>query len=179
MKRRDFNQKTVLLGAGLLFGSSAVIAKTYLTIDQAKAVIWPGVVLEPFEVELSKAQKNTIKDNSGTRVRSDKVSGFKSKDQQWLIVDQVLGKHEFIDIAVGLDSAGKVTAIEVLTYRESYGDEIMNPKWQSQFYGMGNEQILKLDQQIKNISGATLSCRHVTDGVNRLTHTWAQVLKRM
>lgn len=177
MKRRDFNQKSVLLGAGLLFGSSGVIAKTYLTVEQAKKIIWPNIELEPFEVILDKAQMKSIKASSETRVRLNKVKGFKSKDNQWLIIDQVVGKHEFIDLAVGLDSEGKVTAVEVLTYRESYGDEIMNPKWQAQFLGKGTEEILKLDVQIKNISGATMSCRHVTDGINRLTHTWEQVLK--
>ena len=53
----------------------------------------------------------------------------------------------------------------------------MNPKWLAQFHFKGAESVLKLDDQIKNISGATMSCRHVTDGVNRLTQTWQQVLK--
>ena len=88
----------------------------------------------------------------------------------------MIGKHEFIDLAVGLGAQGQVKGIEILTYRESYGDEIMNPKWRDQFTGKGAE-VLVLDEQIKNISGATMSCRHVTDGVNRLTATWQQVLQ--
>lgn len=179
MNRRDFNQKSLLLGVGLLFNTYTSLAKTYMTAQQAKDVIWPGLVMEPFSVNLSKAQMKTIKENSETRVRHDVVKGFRSSENHWLIIDQVIGKHEFIDLAIGLDSQGKVTGIEILTYRESYGDEIMNPKWQAQFYGRGTELVLKLDQHIKNISGATMSCRHVTDGINRITHTWEQVLQHI
>jgi len=95
----------------------------------------------------------------------------------WYIVDNVIGKHENIDIAVAITKDGKVKGVEVLTYRETYGYEVMNKKWLAQFKGKDNMETLKLDKQIKNISGATLSCRHVTDGVNRLTEIWAQILR--
>jgi len=37
---------------------------------------------------------------------------------------------------------------------------------------------LKLDDDIKNVSGATLSCRHVTDGVKRLLATHEILFKK-
>jgi hypothetical protein len=37
--------------------------------------------------------------------------------------------------------------------------------------------MLKLDSDIKNISGATLSCRHITDGVKRLLSFYEIALK--
>jgi len=37
---------------------------------------------------------------------------------------------------------------------------------------------LKLDRDIKNISGATLSCRHVADEVKRLLAFYEIALKR-
>ena len=82
-----------------------------------------------------------------------------------------------IDLAVALTHEGKVKGLEVLTYRETYGHEIRNAKWRAQFHGRDNSERLRLDKQIRNITGATLSCRHVTDGINRLTHTWDQVLR--
>jgi len=36
---------------------------------------------------------------------------------------------------------------------------------------------VRLDADIHNISGATLSCRHVTDGVRRLLSLYAHALK--
>ena len=80
-------------------------------------------------------------------------------------------------MAVGINSTGTIRGVEILTYRESYGDEVMNQKWRNQFLGVSSNEILELDDQIKNISGATMSCRHITDGINRLTHTWKEVLQ--
>ncbi|MCB1582720.1 MAG: FMN-binding protein [Marinicella sp.] len=179
MNRRAFNQKLLLVGGGLLLGSSLVVAKNYLSAEQAMQTIWPGLKMTPFSVELSEAEMKAIKKASKTRVRSQWVKGYRSIDNQWLIIDQVVGKHEFIDLAIGLDAQGAVTGVEILTYRESYGDEVRNPKWQAQFYGKDSSEVLLLDQHIKNISGATMSCRHITDGVNRLTQTWALVLKNL
>ena len=57
-----------------------------------------------------------------------------------------------------------------MVYRETYGYEIRNDKWRAQFVGKNANSKLKLDDDIKNISGATLSCRHITDGVKRCSH---------
>jgi Na+-translocating ferredoxin:NAD+ oxidoreductase RnfG subunit len=86
----------------------------------------------------------------------------------WFIIDEVYGKHEFITYAVGINADGSVRQIEVMDYREAYGYEIRNRAWRRQFAGKRHGDALRLDQDIKNISGATLSCRHVTDGVKRL-----------
>lgn len=45
-------------------------------------------------------------------------------------------------------------------------------KWRAQFHRENSNKFLKPYKQIKNISGATLSCRYVTDGINRLNETW-------
>lgn len=157
-------------------------AKTYLSIDQARELLWGDMSMTPISVELTKDQMKKIKKASKTRVRNNKLQAWKTTENGWFIVDQVIGKHENIDLAVGLTSEGKVKGVEILTYRESYGHEVQNPKWRGQFLnwrpGQPNK-ILKLDREIKNISGATLSCRHVTDGINRLTHTWDQVLQHL
>jgi Na+-translocating ferredoxin:NAD+ oxidoreductase RnfG subunit len=70
--------------------------------------------------------------------------------------------------AVGLNADGSVKQIEVLDYRETYGYEIRNAEWRAQFVGKTSQSKLKLDDDIANVSGATLSCRHITDGVKRL-----------
>ncbi len=94
----------------------------------------------------------------------------------WFIVDEVVGKHEFITFALGIDAAGAVKGIEILDYREVYGGEVRNPAWRAQFAGKTAASPLVLDKDIRNISGATLSSRHVTDGVKRLLVTANLVL---
>ena len=93
-----------------------------------------------------------------------------------MFIDKVYGKHEFITYAVALDTGGGVRGIEIMDYRESYGDQIRQPKWRAQFAGKRYGQPLAIDKQIKNISGATLSCVHITEGVRRLLATNAIAL---
>jgi electron transport complex protein RnfG len=97
--------------------------------------------------------------------------------QGWLIVDQVLGKSEFITYALALDARGAVISVDVLDYRESHGGEIRLAGWRRQFAGKTAADAAALPGQIKNISGATLSCRHLTDGVQRLLRLHDAVLK--
>lgn len=86
----------------------------------------------------------------------------------WLIVDQVMGKSELITYSLAIGADGKAIGIEVLDYRESHGGEIRLAPWRKQFVGKTASDPLDMNNDIKNISGATLSCRHVTEGVRRL-----------
>jgi Na+-translocating ferredoxin:NAD+ oxidoreductase RnfG subunit len=169
----------MLGSAWLLLPVRPALAKTYLTIEQAQQLICGTTALSPTPLELSPEQQKAIEKASKVRVRNTKINAWRSADKGWFIVDQVIGKHENIDLAVGLTAEGKVTGIEILTYRETYGFEIQNPKWRMQFHGKNHTTALILDENITNISGATLSCSHVTDGINRLTHTWNLVLKTL
>ncbi|MFT4718218.1 MAG: Na+-translocating ferredoxin:NAD+ oxidoreductase RnfG subunit [Rickettsiales bacterium] len=178
----SYEAKKFIKLAALILGitsssTNALYAKTYLTVDQAKKVLLKDISTKTIEVILTKDQIKSIAKASKVRVNNNRLNAQKTENGGWFIIDQVVGKHENIDIAVTLTKDGKVGGIEVLTYRETYGGEVMNPKWLAQFFGKGNDEHLKLDEQIKNISGATLSCRHITDGINRLTHTWDQVLR--
>ena len=176
--RRRFWLKTLLLTAGGLVASGGdAFAKTYLTVEQAQKSLCPGSSLQPAALELTKEQMKSIQNVCKVRVRNSKINAWKTTDGGWFIVDQIIGKHEFIDMAVALTSSGKVRGVEILEYRESYGHEIINQKWLAQFLGKGPGQRLEIDKDIRNISGATLSSVHVTEGINRLTETWLQVLR--
>lgn len=83
-------------------------------------------------------------------------------------VDAVIGKQDFIVYALAVDASGRVLRLDVLEYRETHGWEIRNERWRAQFAGKTTADAVQLGQDIANISGATLSCRHVTDGVRRL-----------
>ncbi len=85
-----------------------------------------------------------------------------------VVIDAVVGKFELIDYAVAMGTDGKVRNVEILTYRESHGYEVRLAPWRKQFVGKDKSAKLRLSDDIANISGATLSCEHVTDGVRRI-----------
>jgi Na+-transporting NADH:ubiquinone oxidoreductase subunit NqrC len=167
-----------LIAPVALAASTSGFATTYLTVEQAQKVIFPSVKLTPAPVTLDNDQRAAIEKASGVRVRSAKVQAWRATDGSWFIVDQVLGKHEFITFAVGIDPSGAARGVDILDYRESYGGEVQAPQWRAQFVGKTAQSPLKLDADVKNISGATLSSRHLTDGVKRLLVTHALVLSK-
>ena len=170
------------LGAGLLaLGGAGALAPpayatVYLTVEQAQAAMFPGASLAPDFRTLTDPQAAAIQKQSGERVANRQVKVWKVSTGGWFFVDQVVGKHEFITFAVGLDAAGAVKQVEILDYRESYGDQVRGTAWRAQFIGKRANAPVKLGADIKNISGATLSSKHVTDGVRRLLATHALVL---
>lgn len=157
-------------------------ATVYLTIPAAQQAMFPGARFLEHPLALSDAQRKALAKAAGAPSydKVQRVWDVRAGDRRigWFIVDRVIGKHEFITYAVALSPDGAVRGIEILDYRETYGGEIRNPKWRQQFVGKRPGAALKLDQDIRNISGATLSCRHVTDGVRRLLATYAMILSR-
>jgi Na+-translocating ferredoxin:NAD+ oxidoreductase RnfG subunit len=84
------------------------------------------------------------------------------------MVDDVIGKHDFITYAAAISAQGSVLGIEILSYRETHGGQVRQAQWRQNFSGKSLADSFKLGKDIPNISGATLSCRNVTDGVKRL-----------
>jgi Na+-translocating ferredoxin:NAD+ oxidoreductase RnfG subunit len=152
-------------------------AATYLTVEQAQQAIFPGQKLSPANIKLTSDQAREIERRSDANVRHKEVQLWKASGGGFFIVDEVVGKHEFITYAVGLNADGTVKQIEILTYRESYGYEVRNADWRAQFVGKNASAPLKLNKDIKNISGATLSCRHIADGVKRVLATYEVAIK--
>ena len=158
--------------------SSAVMvasahADDFLTVQQAQQVLFPraSIFLES-AVTLTDAQLDQIKQIAGVRQRQaiQKVWRAEANGQLlgWFLVDDVIGKHDFITYGTAISTGGKVLGIEILSYRETHGGQVRQPQWRVNFVGKSLQDQWKLGQDIPNISGATLSCRNLTDGVKRL-----------
>lgn len=146
---------------------SSVFAVTYLSTEQAQQAIFPGKQFSAFPLQLSEVQRKQIESQSKVRLTSKAPKIWKVSAGGWLIIDQVIGKHEFITYALGLTNKGAICGLEIMDYRESYGGQVREPQWRAQFFGKTSAAPLLLDHDIRNISGATLSSRHLTDGVRR------------
>jgi hypothetical protein len=150
-------------------------AMVYLSIEQAQQLMFGSRSLAPLPLTLSAADISAIEHDSGVKVYAGSLRGWKAEDG-YFFVDSVIGKHDLINYAVALTADGKVRQIEILEYREAYGGEVRNARWRAQFVGHRHGDPLQIGQDIQNISGATLSCQHVTDGIRRLLSTYALVI---
>ncbi len=116
-------------------------------------------------LSVSEAQKLAFPSASLSELQPGRV--WKASTGGIFVLDHVVGKHLFIDYAVSIEG-GRVRRVDILQYRESYGGEIRSPSWLAQFVGKTSASPLKVGSDIRNISGATLSSAHVTEGVKRI-----------
>jgi uncharacterized protein with FMN-binding domain len=130
-------------------------ATVYLTTEQAQQAIFPGA----------------------TFTSAGRPGVWRVSSGGYLVVDRVVGKHEYITYAVGINPNGTVKQIEILQYNESYGYEVRNAAWRAQFVGKNAASTLQLNSDINNISGATLSSKHITDSVKRVLNMYETSLK--
>lgn len=152
---------------------ASAIAADYLSVEQAQAAIFPEASrFEPREVLLDKTLVSRLQAPAVSQLARGQLRYQLALKDGVVIgsfaVDEVIGKYERIRYAVGLDAVGHVRSIEILSYSESHGQEVRLPAWRKQFAGKPVTAALSIGSDIANISGATLSCTHVTDGVRRL-----------
>ena len=142
-----------------------------------------ATAFRPQPLALNAAQMQQIEKLSGLPARSVNwrvVGAFKGDALLgYMVLDDVTGKFELISYAVGLNPDATVKQVEVLTYRESHGGEVRLPAWRRQFVGKSaTGGGLAIGEGIANISGATLSCTHLTDGVRRIAAIAQVMLKK-
>lgn len=160
------------LAVPLALAPVGAFAVEYMSAEQAAKLMFPDA--ERFEARaltLDAAQMQqlaargvaprSVQWNVQAALRGTQVLGY-------VVADAVIGKFELIGYAVGLAADGSVKQVEILSYRESHGHEIRLPAWRKQFVGKTAAAPLRVGEDISNISGATLSCTHVTEGVRRI-----------
>lgn len=152
-------------------------AKIFISVEQAQKKMFNGQSLKQTPVLLTEAQTEKMRAASSVRQQFRGERVWQAADGSWFIVDEVLGKHEMITYALAVNADGSIRQIEILEYRESYGYEVADAGWRDQFVGKTSSAAFKLGNDIKNISGATLSSKHITDGVKRLMVMHDMVLR--
>ncbi len=85
----------------------------------------------------------------------------------YAIIDDQLGLHEPITFAVLLDAHAHVERLEVMVYREAYGDGVRALTFTRQFHGLGVAAPMRPGKDIRIVSGATVSTRSLAVGTRR------------
>ena len=158
------------------------IAAKYMSVDEARTLIFPAAdefVAKP--VQLTPEQMQEIEKRSGVEGRGPMLFVWqvlaKGKPMGWFFIDQVIGKKELITYALGINLDGSVQQVQIIEYLEVYGSQVRYPNWRDQFVGKTVKSPLRLDEDIANITGATLSSRHLTDGIRRLVFLHQSILR--
>lgn len=159
-----------------------VVAADYLSIDQAQQAVFPAAdAFQEVALQQTPTQLQAILQRAGPQPPHGTIRIWSaSRGGVWLghvFVDEVIGRQSLITYALAIDRGGSIRGLEIMAYRESHGGEVRNPAWRGQFVHRNDLQQLRFRSDIKNISGATLSSEHVTQGVRWLLALWQAALR--
>jgi hypothetical protein len=153
----------------------AVFAANFMELEQSQKLLWPQadrffaatMTLDDAKLhEIAQATETRIPKNFNPKIwRAD----LGTNPLGWVITDRVIGKYDLIDYAAGFQTDGTSVGLEILAYRESHGSEVKQSAWRRQFAGKKGPATMRFADDIRNISGATLSCQHITEGMQRLS----------
>ena len=85
----------------------------------------------------------------------------------YALVQNTIGKHKPMTYMVGIDNKGQVSDVELLVFRESRGSEIRQKRFNTQYEGKTVLDPVRINKDIINISGATMSVRSLSAGIKR------------
>jgi Na+-translocating ferredoxin:NAD+ oxidoreductase RnfG subunit len=145
----------------------------YFTEDEAAKVMFPdSEKIHRETLNLTAEQKSFVEQRIGWKFPETSFSVYLGKTQDkidgYAIVQNTIGKHRPITYMVGVDKEGEVTNFEVLVYREARGNEIRTKRFNYQYQGKDVRDPIRINRDIINISGATMSVRSASAGVKRV-----------
>lgn len=91
----------------------------------------------------------------------DKVDGY-------AMIHNTIGKYKPMTYMVGVDAKGTCTDVELLVFRDAKGSEVGKKRFNSQYDGKTVTDPIRINKDIINISGATMSVRSMSAGVKRV-----------
>jgi len=144
----------------------------YLTPDEAAKLMFPNSDLIKKEVlTITPQQKNQIQTLIGWNFNETSFDCFigetQGKIDGWALIQNTIGKHKPMTYMVGINLQGEATNVEVLVYRESRGNEVRTKRFNYQYQGKNLHDPIRINRDIINISGATMSVRSMSAGVKR------------
>ncbi|MDH5427038.1 MAG: FMN-binding protein [Nitrospirota bacterium] len=144
----------------------------YLTQEDAAKLMFPSSDSIRSEIiTISEDQKRLIEERIGWHFPETTFDCFigetKGTVDGWAFVQNTIGKHKPMTYMVGVDPDGEVTNVEILVYRESRGSEVRKKRFNYQFQGKTVSDPIRINRDVINISGATMSVRSMSAGVKR------------
>lgn len=161
------------LGAAVLVLGTAASAfsQQYLTPDEALRIAFPEPArIEKKLVAATNEQRARIAETAKLQEVERFYEHYEGRTPEgallgYAVIGDVIGKHQPITYMIAFAPDHAVRAIEILVYRESYGYEVRRESFRRQFYGKGPEAPIRLNAEIRNITGATISCRSIIRAV--------------
>lgn len=149
------------------------MAEVYLTEEEALKLMFPkSERIKKDLLRLSVDKKIVIEERIGWKFPEQNFEVFIGetgpKIDGYALIQHTIGKHKPMTYMVGVDSTGHVSNVELLVFREARGSEVRTKRFNVQYEGKTVLDPVRLNKDIINITGATMSVRSMTAGIKRV-----------
>ncbi len=148
-------------------------AEVFLQEEEALTLIFPtSKKIRKELLHLTPQQKELIESRIGWKFPEETFEVYIGETGDTLdgyaMIHNTIGKHKPMTYMVGIDPRGQVTHVELMVFRESRGSEVRKKRFNYQYEGKTVLDPVRINKDIINISGATMSVRSMSAGVKRV-----------
>lgn len=148
-------------------------AEVFMTEEAAVKIMLPkSQRIRKELLRLSQEKKELVEQRIGWKFPEDSFDVYigetADKVDGYAMVHNTIGKHKHMTYVVGVDGQGRVTDVELLVFREARGSEVGRKRFNSQYESKTVFDPIRINKDIINISGATMSVRSMSAGVKRV-----------
>ena len=168
------SKRAAWLTASAVMAASAVPAAGEVYLNEAQAlaiVLGERAVVRKEQKTLDDSLRTKLERSSNFRFPESSytffIAGQAGKAEKYAIQMNEIGKTEPITFMVGMSPEGKVMEVVIMAFRENRGWEVKEKRFLNQFRGKTLRNSIRVDEDIINYTGATLSSKAVTRGVKR------------
>jgi FMN-binding domain len=149
------------------------MAEVFLSEEEAVKLMFPkSERIKKDLLTVPADRKQAIEERIGWKFPEDSFEVYIGETgtqvDGYALVQNTIGKHKPMTYMVGVDNRGYISNIELLIFRESRGSEVRQKRFNSQYEGKTVLDPVRLNKDIINISGATMSVRSMTAGIKRV-----------
>jgi len=148
------------------------IEEVYLTLEEALETVFPeSKQVIPEKTDLTSEQRQQIEAESGRPMIESQVTVYVGKTDGridgYALVTEEIGMYKPITSMVGITPDGRIRDVAVMIYRESRGGDVRRKRFLSQYRGRRLTDPIRLNKDIINVTGATLSVRSMNAQVRK------------
>lgn len=149
------------------------MAEVFMTEEEGIKTMFPKSERVRKElIQLTPERKAQIEERIGWKFPEESfeiyIGETGSQVDGYAMVHNTIGKHKPMTYMVGVDQQGRVSDIELLIFREARGSEVLQKRFNSQYEGKSVLDPIRINRDIINISGATMSVRSMSAGIKRV-----------
>jgi hypothetical protein len=164
--QRQTRRRLILVPVAMLATAVPAAAEERMTLAVAQQKLFPGAKLTPADFKLSPEQYARLKREYNVPAFRPAVRAWRAEGAGWLYLDQVYGLNDIVTYLLAVGNDGKVQGLEVLVCADGYCD-LYTPEWLGRLKGRVHGR-WSPEEAVTMVSGATLSCTHVAEGVKKM-----------